>query len=394
MGPAPTFSHSLDDGHAFELRTTVLGGGEREYSNRTTAYFQRYQEYQEYKEYLEYLKLTNLDDTLGEDLHFGKTPHTAAKQAISLPIGHVEPEKDRLSSSYVAPSAYSISGYAISGLAVIGLSLKQTKKLQRSHPTSLGVAIAAAVWGVWGVVACLVPFERSTVLYGSLLAGAATCLSLMVVQHVEEVNRSKAKQFVGELMKQESKVGRNGRASKNRRARTASGGSMSPRPRREGSGTAAAAAKRAAADELAAGEKVAAEKAKRSAAEKTPAVKRAVTKLTVAKPAKGPVQASPTIEEQADKQCCAINATCANTTSELKQPLCPSSSSSISESGNDSKQAELCVVCLDIQCSHAFVPCGHLCVCLSCADMVMENDSKECPMCRATSQSVMRVYTL
>ena len=59
---------------------------------------------------------------------------------------------------------------------------------------------------------------------------------------------------------------------------------------------------------------------------------------------------------------------------------------------NEQQRSETCVVCLDIPSSHAFVPCGHLCVCASCAAMVMKSDSRECPMCRTNPQSAMRVY--
>ncbi|XP_003704646.1 E3 ubiquitin-protein ligase LRSAM1 isoform X2 [Megachile rotundata] len=39
-----------------------------------------------------------------------------------------------------------------------------------------------------------------------------------------------------------------------------------------------------------------------------------------------------------------------------------------------------CVICLDLQCEVIFLPCGHLCCCSGCANMV----SSGCPMCRST----------
>ncbi|XP_076248356.1 E3 ubiquitin-protein ligase LRSAM1 isoform X2 [Calliopsis andreniformis] len=38
-----------------------------------------------------------------------------------------------------------------------------------------------------------------------------------------------------------------------------------------------------------------------------------------------------------------------------------------------------CVICLDLQCEIIFLPCGHLCCCSGCANMV----SASCPMCRS-----------
>eukprot|EP00939_MAST-03C_sp_MAST-3C-sp1_P002820 g2820.t1 len=45
-----------------------------------------------------------------------------------------------------------------------------------------------------------------------------------------------------------------------------------------------------------------------------------------------------------------------------------------------------CVVCMDDVASHAFIPCGHLCVCASCAEDISPTSSAErkgaCPKCR------------
>ncbi|XP_031771455.1 E3 ubiquitin-protein ligase LRSAM1 isoform X2 [Apis florea] len=38
-----------------------------------------------------------------------------------------------------------------------------------------------------------------------------------------------------------------------------------------------------------------------------------------------------------------------------------------------------CVICLDLQCEVIFLPCGHLCCCSGCANMI----SSDCPMCRS-----------
>jgi len=49
-----------------------------------------------------------------------------------------------------------------------------------------------------------------------------------------------------------------------------------------------------------------------------------------------------------------------------------------------------CVICLDFPRTHVFVPCGHMCACLQCSNLVMEGTSK-CPMCTETATMVTRV---
>lgn len=45
-----------------------------------------------------------------------------------------------------------------------------------------------------------------------------------------------------------------------------------------------------------------------------------------------------------------------------------------------------CVICLEASRTHVVVPCGHLCLCERCAVV------KECPLCRASAQMVMKVF--
>jgi ankyrin repeat protein len=55
-----------------------------------------------------------------------------------------------------------------------------------------------------------------------------------------------------------------------------------------------------------------------------------------------------------------------------------------------------CVICIDAPRTHAFVPCGHLCVCLDCAslpEMRGGTCGKTCPVCRQKSFLVMRIYS-
>ena len=50
-----------------------------------------------------------------------------------------------------------------------------------------------------------------------------------------------------------------------------------------------------------------------------------------------------------------------------------------------------CRVCMDGEGSHAFVPCGHRCVCESCAAHFMSG-TRKCPICNSDSTQTMRVY--
>jgi hypothetical protein len=57
----------------------------------------------------------------------------------------------------------------------------------------------------------------------------------------------------------------------------------------------------------------------------------------------------------------------------------------------DVAQSECCV-CLDEAKSHAFVPCGHLCVCAGCAESIMSSLKKECPSCRGPAAQVVKIF--
>merc|ERR1712046_85563 len=57
------------------------------------------------------------------------------------------------------------------------------------------------------------------------------------------------------------------------------------------------------------------------------------------------------------------------------------------EEGED----QMCVVCLTAQKTHAFVPCGHRCVCRSCGrDLLRE--ARPCPICRARAHSLLQIF--
>ena len=48
---------------------------------------------------------------------------------------------------------------------------------------------------------------------------------------------------------------------------------------------------------------------------------------------------------------------------------------------------KLCVVCLVEPADHVLLPCGHVCVCKACADLL-----KTCPMCRQSISENKHVY--
>ena len=56
----------------------------------------------------------------------------------------------------------------------------------------------------------------------------------------------------------------------------------------------------------------------------------------------------------------------------------------------DSKSA--CSVCLTEIVEVVIQPCGHVCVCKDCANKLMENPVKNCPICRNKIKRIQNVY--
>jgi hypothetical protein len=50
-----------------------------------------------------------------------------------------------------------------------------------------------------------------------------------------------------------------------------------------------------------------------------------------------------------------------------------------------------CIVCWEVPRTHVFVPCGHVCACLSCSSRVM-NSEKRCPVCNQSSTMSIEVF--
>ena len=58
--------------------------------------------------------------------------------------------------------------------------------------------------------------------------------------------------------------------------------------------------------------------------------------------------------------------------------------------GERDVKCDECVVCMNAERTHAFVPCGHRCVCKKCG--VDERSFDTCPLCREQIASVMLVH--
>lgn len=55
----------------------------------------------------------------------------------------------------------------------------------------------------------------------------------------------------------------------------------------------------------------------------------------------------------------------------------------------DGDEHDRCVVCLERKCDAAFVPCGHMCCCLTCS---LKLEGKPCPICRQPGNWILKIY--
>merc|ERR1719378_1512701 len=52
-----------------------------------------------------------------------------------------------------------------------------------------------------------------------------------------------------------------------------------------------------------------------------------------------------------------------------------------------------CVVCIDAVASHAFLPCGHRCICGDCSMKIGRNwRSGKCPLCKRSAQKISQIF--
>ncbi|CAE8618720.1 unnamed protein product [Polarella glacialis] len=69
----------------------------------------------------------------------------------------------------------------------------------------------------------------------------------------------------------------------------------------------------------------------------------------------------------------------------------PPSSEQVPE---DEDEELLCVICMALPKTHAFIPCGHRCVCGGCASAIVGvRSGAACPVCRVDTQHVIKIFT-
>jgi hypothetical protein len=56
------------------------------------------------------------------------------------------------------------------------------------------------------------------------------------------------------------------------------------------------------------------------------------------------------------------------------------------------EEDNMCVICLSVPKTHAFIPCGHRCVCLPCGNNVLKQAAPFCPICRADAQHLLQIF--
>ncbi|GMI78485.1 ABERRANT POLLEN DEVELOPMENT 1 [Hibiscus trionum] len=61
--------------------------------------------------------------------------------------------------------------------------------------------------------------------------------------------------------------------------------------------------------------------------------------------------------------------------------------------GKTGYDEKVCIICYDDERSCFFVPCGHCATCYDCAQRVMEENNKMCPICRKPIQEVRKLFT-
>jgi len=53
---------------------------------------------------------------------------------------------------------------------------------------------------------------------------------------------------------------------------------------------------------------------------------------------------------------------------------------------------ETCIICYVRSKTHAFVPCGHQCVCEKCGKFIVQGQGASCPVCRAEVHIIMQIF--
>jgi len=64
----------------------------------------------------------------------------------------------------------------------------------------------------------------------------------------------------------------------------------------------------------------------------------------------------------------------------------------VAEAARIQASADECSICMTIPSQGCCIPCGHYCLCIVCAEKLMEDSSARCPFCRIPLQRFQRVY--
>ena len=59
---------------------------------------------------------------------------------------------------------------------------------------------------------------------------------------------------------------------------------------------------------------------------------------------------------------------------------------------SDSEGSGCCSVCLIEKVEVIIQPCGHACICRDCANILMQNVERKCPICRHSIKKIQNVY--
>ncbi|KAF7135081.1 hypothetical protein RHSIM_Rhsim08G0096900 [Rhododendron simsii] len=62
-------------------------------------------------------------------------------------------------------------------------------------------------------------------------------------------------------------------------------------------------------------------------------------------------------------------------------------------SSDELYDGKICIICYDEQRNCFFVPCGHCATCHVCAQRIIDEDSKACPVCRRFIHRVKKLFT-
>ncbi|OMJ24865.1 E3 ubiquitin-protein ligase cblA [Smittium culicis] len=63
-----------------------------------------------------------------------------------------------------------------------------------------------------------------------------------------------------------------------------------------------------------------------------------------------------------------------------------------SSSINESIDSDLCKLCFDNVINCVLISCGHLCSCISCAEILLASKNPECPYCRQRIEKIMHIF--